>query len=302
MINKNVLEKGLRAEFLRNYQSGPTYARALATIVGSTSDSEKYPWLGDAPTMEEFIDERTIKGLSEGDYSIKNKKFAATLAVKRDSLADDQVGGYLLRAQEMGIEARVHPDELLFQVLEDGDDAVKGKTYDGVAFFHTAHPIRGEQTATQSNKLTGTGVTTAALKTDLGTAIATLRKIKNERNKPMNRMIESKDLVVVCPPDIEFAMKEALTAAIISNTSNVMVGTVGSVIVSPRLTDANDWHLLYTGRAIKPFILQEREAMTFEELTEGDDAFKRETYYYGPRARYNVGYGLWQTAVMVSNA
>ena len=75
------------------------------------------------------------------------------------------------------------------------------------------------------------------------------------------------------------------------------------VVVSPFLRGAADdhWFLLDTSRPIRALLLQQRsdvpvEFSALESASGSEAAFLRDRFYYGVRARYNVGYGLWQTA------
>ncbi len=76
-----------------------------------------------------------------------------------------------------------------------------------------------------------------------------------------------------------------------------------NVVVSPFLTGtfSNYWFLLDTKRPIKSVILQQRsdvpvEFSALDNASSSESAFMRDRFYYGVRARYNVGYGLWQCA------
>jgi phage major head subunit gpT-like protein len=75
------------------------------------------------------------------------------------------------------------------------------------------------------------------------------------------------------------------------------------LIVSPYITGAQSaaWFLLDTKRPIKGVIMQQRsdvpvEFTAVEQTSGSESAFMRDRYFYGVRARYNVGYGLWQAA------
>ncbi len=75
------------------------------------------------------------------------------------------------------------------------------------------------------------------------------------------------------------------------------------LVVSPFLTGASDdyWFLLDTKRPIRAVILQQRsdvpvEFSALDNRTGAESAFMRDRFYYGVRARYNVGFGLWQTS------
>jgi phage major head subunit gpT-like protein len=73
------------------------------------------------------------------------------------------------------------------------------------------------------------------------------------------------------------------------------------VVVSPfiRGTKKDAWFLMDTKRPIKGVILQQRsdvpvEFTALEANSGSESAWMRDRYHYGVRARYNVGYGLWQ--------
>ena len=306
MINDTIaLTKGLRAEFLRRtMEPGPlALIQKLATIVPSSAASETYAWFGEVPQMEELKDQVKYSGFSEATYSITNKEFASGIKVRRAEVMDDQIGIIMTRVRQLADRATKFPLKQLFDLMNNAQSATLGLGYDGVAFFHDAHPARGKQTAAQDNLLAGSGVTVAALKTDIGTAIKQMKSFKDEANEPFHELIDPRQLVIVCGPELEQVMREAMNAAIISQTSNLLVGQVGELIVNQRFTGTNDWDLLYTGDAIKPFVLQEREALSFTEQTDGDDdSFDRLVWKYRAYRRGNAGYGMWQNAVRTTNA
>lgn len=305
LINDTVaLTKGLRAEFIRRTMDPAPLALIgkLATIVPSTATSETYAFFDELPQLEELKDQVKYSGFSDGTYAILNKEFAGGVKAKRAEIMDDQLGIILLRIRQLADRARKHPLKLLFDLMNNAESATLGLCYDGVAFYSSSHPARGDSGA-QDNLLDGTGVSVAALKVDIGSAIAQMRGFLDTAGEPYHETIDPRELSVVCGPELEQPMKEALGAAIISNTSNVLVGQVGDVIVNQRFTGTNDWDLLYTGDAMKPFLLQEREALSFTEQTEGDsDSFDRLVWKWRAYRRGNAGYGMWQNAVRTKNA
>lgn len=72
-------------------------------------------------------------------------------------------------------------------------------------------------------------------------------------------------------------------------------GTQSNLVVG-----ANDpWYVLDTTQPLKPLIFQLREDTELVALIKPDDAnvFFTKKFIWGTSARYNGGYGLWQTAV-----
>lgn len=285
-----LLEAGLRAVFFDAYESVAGDWERIATVVPSEHDTEKYAWLGSVPKMREFKDERVPAGLLEHDYSIKNRTWEASIAVDRAALEDDQYGQIKLRVQGLADEARRHQDELVFSLLKG---AFSTLCYDGQYFFDTDHS-EGES-GTQSNK--GTSALAAS---SLQDAITAMMKFSDDRGKPMGVVPDT----LVVPPDLKWTAMELLESVYAPDTAtgktemrrNVLSGSL-DLVVSPYLTDSNDWFLLCTRRVVKPVIFQSRTPVEFAALEgNSENGFMRDQYVYGVRARYNVGYGLWQLA------
>ena len=283
-----LLEAGLRAVFFEAYEAAPGDWERIATVVPSEHDTEKYAWLGSVPKMREFKDERIPAGLLPHDYSIKNRTWEASIAVERAALEDDQYGQIKLRVQELAQEAKRHQDELVFSLLKDGFTSL---CYDGQYFFDTDH-AEGDS-GTQSNR--GTSALSAS---SLQAAFTAMMKFKDDKGKPMGIIPDA----LVVPPDLKWTAMELLESVYAPDTAtgktemrkNVLSGAL-DMIVSPYLSDSNDWLLLCTKRVVKPIIFQSRVPVEFAALeANSENGFMRDEYVYGVRARYNVGYGLWQ--------
>ena len=285
-----LLEAGLRTVFFEAYESAPGDWERIATVVPSEKDQESYAWLGATPRMREFKDERLPLGLLEHEYTIKNKTWEASIAVDRAALEDDLYGQIRVRVQGLAYEAKRHMDELVFGLVKDGFATT---CYDGQYFFDTDHS-EGDS-GTQSNK-----GTTALSASSLQAAITAMTKFKDDRGKPMGIV---PDLLVV-PPDLQWTAMELLNSVYYPDTiassqklaANVLNGKL-DLLVSPYLSDTNDWFVLCTRGIVKPVLFQSRVPIEFEALeADSESGFMREKYVYGVRARYNVGYGLWQMA------
>lgn len=118
-------------------QAAPMWSQA-ATLVPSTTSETKYAWLGQITRFREWIGERQIQNLVLHDYAIKNKTFENTVAVPREEIEDDQYGVYTPVIQQLGQDAALHPDELVFSLMNAGFST---PCYDGQYFFDTDHPV-----------------------------------------------------------------------------------------------------------------------------------------------------------------
>ncbi len=130
--------KSFSTIFNKAFGTAETMHKLISMIVPSTGKSVDYKWLGEFPTMKEWIGERQIKDLSAFDYEIKNKKFEATIEVDKDDIADDQIGVYTPMIQGLAQAAAVHPCTLVFNLLMAG---FTSPCFDGQYFFDTDHPV-----------------------------------------------------------------------------------------------------------------------------------------------------------------
>ena len=115
----------------------------IAMTVPSQTAANVYPWLGKLPSMREWVGDRVIENLALHDYTIKNLPFELTVGVRRSDIEDDQYGMYEPMFRDLGAQAGIHPNQLVFKALANGHQQA---CFDGKNFFATDHPV-GETTA-----------------------------------------------------------------------------------------------------------------------------------------------------------
>lgn len=148
-------QRGFRTSFQLGLTSTSTLYQSLATVVNSTSSEEVYGWLGDIPKLREWIGDRQVKSLESKGYTIRNKKFEATIGVEKDDIEDDKLGLYAPRFQMMGNSAALHPDEVTFDLINGG---ATNMCFDGQSFFDVDHPVgKGINKRSFSNFAAGSG-------------------------------------------------------------------------------------------------------------------------------------------------
>jgi phage major head subunit gpT-like protein len=145
------LRTGFKTEFQTGFSGVTSEWGKLATKVNSTTKLETYGWLGDFPSMREWIGDRVIKSLSERTYDIVNRKFEDTVGVKRDDIEDDTLGIYGPMFQGLGQSAAENADRLIFNLLAAGFTT---PCHDGQNFFDADHLVAGESV---SNTQAGAG-------------------------------------------------------------------------------------------------------------------------------------------------
>lgn len=136
--NLAILNQAFSAAFQLGVGAATPMWSQIATMVPSTTSEQKYGWMGKFTKFREWIGERQYQNLSMHDYSIKNKTFENTVEVSRDDIEDDQYGIFNPVVQQLGQDASLHPDELVFNLFNKGFNTA---CYDGQYYFDTDHPV-----------------------------------------------------------------------------------------------------------------------------------------------------------------
>ena len=278
--------------------ANPFYPR-IATVVPSTRAYEKYGWLGEMPSVREWLGERKFNDLRAADYELVNKLWEASLLVEKTDIDDDSMGIYPPLAEGLGKRATRHPDKLVSTAIVNGESTA---SFDGQFFFDTDHSWG--DSGSQSNDLTyaaatGTTPTAAEMKAAIDQAVAALLGFKDDQGEPMNisDFEAQSDLMVMVPRQLRVVTHEALGATILSSTSNVVVDRP-QIVVNPYLTDATKFYLFDLGQPLKPLVFQAREPLSVQ--TKGLDDIEYKHLKIMTKARYNVGYLAWWTAVLTT--
>lgn len=136
--NLAIITQAFNAAFKGAFTTVTPMWNKVAMPVPSTTSEEKYGWLGATTKFREWVGDRVHQNLKLHDYSIKNKTFENTVDVPREAVEDDQYGTYTPLVQQLGQDAALHPDELVFSLLAAGFTTL---CYDGQYFFDTDHPV-----------------------------------------------------------------------------------------------------------------------------------------------------------------
>ena len=159
--------KGFQSVYTDAHLAAPKYADQVAMKVGSSGRDETYGWMGQFPMMREWLGPRVVNNLKASSFTIVNRSFESTIAVKRNDISDDRLGVFKPMFQQMGHLAAQHPEERVFGTLRDG---FLNKCHDGEFFFDTDRPtldVAGAP-ATYSNMQTGAGPAWFLLDTSQG--------------------------------------------------------------------------------------------------------------------------------------
>jgi len=256
-------------------------------------------WLGAAPQMRRWKDERRPGALSHYSWEVEVLDYEASIRVDMNALRDARFNPYEARIREMAQNAGRLRYNLLSDLIRNGGAR---PCYDGQFFFDTDH-AEGDS-GVQSNRLTGTGTSAAQVKADYYSAYAALCGFKDDKGEPL-QPADFRPLVwIPNSPTLAERFEELQAALQLSNSTNVLANRF-DLIRDPRLTDANDWFMFRVDTPTKPFIVVTREEPRYADnfgSEAGDDVFLRKTGTAGVEARMAATYGLWQKAVAVVNA
>lgn len=293
LINKAALEGlfiSLKATFNKAFTTTPSTWPKIAMKVPSTTGQEDYAWLGNFPKMRKWIGDKMIKALEGFKYSIVNDDWEATVEVDRNHIEDDVLGIYAPQAQMAGWSAAQLPDEIVYDLVNNG---FTNKCFDGKAFFATDHKV-GKASVSNKGTVALSVATQAAAMAGYGAARTAMKKFADEEGRPLNI---SPNVLLVPPALGDIARLLMTVDQLEDGKPNPYKGTA-EVVEDARLTSDTAWFLLDTSKPVKPFIYQERKAPVFVSQTnpEADDVFTRKKFKFGAEARSAGGYGFWQLA------
>ena len=273
----------------------------------SDQASEIYEQLGHVPTMQEWTGGRNAKMLDLlGNITIINKHYESTLHVLKSEIRRDKTGQVQVRLNDQVTRAQSHWAKLLTDLIKTGQ-TVAGQ--DGQFFFDTDHQ-EGNNTTNQDNDLT-TNITAASaptaveMETALFGMIAQLLGFLDNENQPMNE--DAKEFTVMVRQNMMAAATAAIKATMITDSSGSktnVLATLGDfkidLAVNARLTATDEFYVFRTdGHGTKAFIRQEETPLTVTRLAEGsDEEFKNKRHLYGIDTWRNVGFGMWQHAIL----
>ncbi len=284
----DLLLPGLKAEFAlayRNEQQADVVSQ-LATVIQTTLPVQRYPLLDNAPAMREFVDERRATGLTSQAISIEDKVFESTIAVERKALEDDQLDLIRLRIRDLAKLVVHHRHELVVNTLTHGTSILG---YDGANLLAADHPEAG---GTASN-VSADALGSAGLKA----ACSAMISRRDNEGVPLGI---APNVLLVGPQNMWTAIELVDSKGTVQSSGQVNVfNGMLKVVLSPFITDES-WYLLDTTRPMRGIILQQRsdvpvEFAALESAKGSDSAFFHDRFYYGVRARYNAGPGMWQT-------
>lgn len=134
----DALNTTMKARFNAGLKVTEEQWKQIAMLISSSGASNTYEWLSQFPAFREWVGARTHKVAKETAFTVKNRKFEATLDIPREKIEDDNYGMYGDIAQSYGLSVLDLKNDLVFGLIAAGFANV---CYDSQFFFDTDHPV-----------------------------------------------------------------------------------------------------------------------------------------------------------------
>ena len=302
---------GLLLEALTNV-IGARWVDRTSIYVDSDEETEHHAWMGGIPGMRERGEgSRLAKQVRDFNWSIRNKKFDATINVPLDLLRRDKTGQLQSRINDLSIAGERHWSSLLSTLVEDGESSL---CYDGQFFFDTDHS-EGDS-GTLSNDITTDisaipanvhGVVAAPspeeMKSAIFKSIKQLYTLKDDQGEFINQDVT--DFTVMVPMGLLEAAAEALSGQFVGAGSANLLTNLQidgnalnfDLVQNPRLSWTDKFATFVGGG--QALIRQEEVQPMAKSLAEGSDhEFNNDEWLFAIDTIRNAGYGRWQHAVL----
>ncbi|MCK4373725.1 MAG: Mu-like prophage major head subunit gpT family protein [Candidatus Brocadiae bacterium] len=247
----------------------------MMEIVPSTSGTETYPvatLLGD---LEEVLDEVTITNIGTFVQSVPNRTFARIVQVKRNDIADDNIGVYRPGVRQLGRRAALYPLRLAAEVLPAG---FTDQWIDGTTIFSDSHEWVGGQSWSNRSDV-------ALNAANFEAAVNALEGRVGPDAAPLGLEPD----LLVCGLANKAAAEAILEVQYLEGGQSNRNYKKCELLVLSRFGAGEAWFVMDTD-PVKPMILQDREGPEFtaKDSPEDDEAFYRERYAYKGRRRCAV--------------
>jgi phage major head subunit gpT-like protein len=286
--NLEAVFTGLKAVFNEAVQSTENEGiTRLMEVVPSTSGTEEYPTATLLGDLEEVLDEVTITSIGAFVQSVPNRTFARIVEVKRDDIADDNIGVYRPGVRQLGRRAALYPLRLAAEALLSG---FTDQWVDGTTVFAADHKWVGGASWSNRNDV-------ALSAESFEAAVSAIETRTGPDGAPLGLQAD----LLVCGPANRAAAEDILEVQFLEGGQSNRNYKKRDLLVLSRFGSSAAWMVLDTD-PVKPLVLQDREGPEFtaKDSPDDDEAFYHEKYAYKGRRRCAVAV-LAPWLIQVSN-
>lgn len=301
--NLEIIFRDAQNTFQSTLVGTPTIHPQIATTIPMSTRQTVQAFLQQVPMMRKWEGGRVINNAIANSRIITAELYEDTIGLDAVDIEDDNLGLFGSTVRMFSEAGAKWPDQLVTRFLTTEAATVLG--YDGVPVYSTAHPILGGISggippgapATQSNLAVSTALT-------YDNYIAVRQNMMSWKGPDGAPMPVSPNILMV-PPQLEGTGKRILEASYLAQfastaTSNAPVDNVykgsAQLLVNPWLSGMpNNWWLLDTTSAIKPFAFYQRQPVTMTALVNPSDpnVFMNHKFLWGLTARGNASETVW---------
>lgn len=135
------LNIGFNALFNRVMGSAQDSWNVFANRASSNTRRNEYAWMRNIPQMKRSFGPLVLEDLIRKAYQVPNHRFDTGFHIEVDDIEDENLGGYDLSIQATLQDAAEFTGRACANLLPHGLPGGKGKSFDEVTFFSTAHPL-----------------------------------------------------------------------------------------------------------------------------------------------------------------
>lgn len=226
-----------------------------------------------------FEGERSAQGKDVTVVQVYDQQtYELTIDLDADLLKDGKAYDQSDLVREAAMSAVQFPDYLASQLVLNGNSQL---AYDSQNFYASSavHKFANVGANTFANASANTGQTITAIATDLSTAIAGIKSVKDSSGRLLNQQgrYTAEDLLIQAPVALEYNFRQILHNAFIpvsapvttSGTaavggSNIWVGQANLFIDG--YLSGNSWYLHYVSKPQRPFVFIEDYPMQMKVL------------------------------------
>lgn len=241
----------------------------IAMQVPSSAETELYDWLEQIADYAPWTGERKFQALRDHGYALTNADWQMGVEIDRNKFRDHQFLRQSQIFQIAGVNSVMHPQRRVAFNLANFGDADK-KCWDGLPFFHAAHPVdlHDASKGTFANRITNS-LTPA----NFALARAAMMRFKDASGEilstPPDVLLCGADLVTTADMIASSIAVPTLSGASVNSGVAQLPRQKITVIECPELgAEPGVWYLGRTRGPIKPIIVQRRTTPVVEFISD----------------------------------
>lgn len=280
---------GVKNEFYGAMAEVPNIWRPFCKDLPASTKTENYAFPGTVPSPRELVNGRQLQGINQFSFQLRNKTYELSFMIDLETLEDDQTGLGMANVREIARGYAAFKNQLFVSLLTNGGTDT---AFDGTAFFADTRVI-GSSANIDNNftsNITDPAVpTTAEFKAALIADRIVMSQYQDDKGRPKtDGLMDS--MKILAPRGHESAIREALSAAIISQTSNVFTGWADPTFTS-FLTGTDTFYMMLQSPDEMPFVYAERMPLSINVHDDPDDVQHNLGVLIETRERFVFGYG-----------